>query len=752
MKKFKWRALGVRQRTMLSFFLVAMIPICCVLVFFYHYNVEELRKDVEQINISRVEQIRSGFEGEIMSHYQLAQVLSDDATFLPRLRRGNVGDLFEALASFREYLNYRSTQSDAAVYIIARDQVLHRTGFSSGDAFFQNILGVDRETADFVRASVLNIPETSSTSVLPVVKNGGEQALLFLYPLPAYSKPGITLMVTLPLNEVKGFFEPLLGAQEGAAFLLNDYGRVIFALNDFKGMNDAVEQTRLDPGRNVIQTWVNGEDYSLVYSVSEKTGLTYGAVIAEDTYHMRVIQQVTLIWQFAVVALVLCVVAILFLTMANYRPVKHLLEMSGERRDESSDEYEQIRSNILDTQKRVERLTEDMEAQRPYVLERLLEYMLSPHIGRGQAEQLFEAMNLKFDHEGFFAMSVRALLDDKEASENSAFKAAVIEAAETMADAVSRCYCIERMDDNKLTIIVNCQMDMDRHAYVSRFREAVLHLRHQMFVIGVGSLAPGYGEIKNSLYEANVLAENVSNRAVSFSEDLETLPGNFSQLYPVRDMMLLIQQLKQGDDQNARESFEKILESIRKYSGSLLIFRHVTSYIVGALAETARQVKQDALEERIQGMLSAVELEEFRKEGERLIEEICAFVAEDKPRASSRLQHEMIAYIDANCTQPELSLESIAEAFGLSPYYVSRFFREQNHINLKDYIADLRIERAKELLTRTDVSVGDVVSQVGYQSASSFIRKFKMVTGMTPGQYRETYQGGSNQGFPPNQA
>lgn len=112
----------------------------------------------------------------------------------------------------------------------------------------------------------------------------------------------------------------------------------------------------------------------------------------------------------------------------------------------------------------------------------------------------------------------------------------------------------------------------------------------------------------------------------------------------------------------------------------------------------------------------------------------------------------MIDYIDQNCTRPELSLESIAEAFGLSPYYVSRFFREQNHINLKDYIANLRIERAKELLTQTDTPVGDVVSEVGYQSASSFIRKFKAVTGMTPGQYREAHQQGSPHGFPPNQA
>ena len=751
MKKVKRRALGVRQKTMLSFFLVALIPICCVLVFFYHFNVEELRRDVEQLNISRVNQIKGSFETEIMNHYRLGQVLSNDATFLPKLRRGKQADLFEVMATFREYLLYRSAESDASVYVVSRDQVLHRTGFSSGDAFFRNILGVDEEVADFVRASALNIPETSSTSVIPVTRRNGEQTLLFLYPLPAYSKPGIVLMVALSRQQINGFFEPLLGSQEGAAFLLNDYGRIIFSFNGFEGMNEKVEQVGLDPFSHVMQTEMNGEAYSLVYSVSQKTGLTYGAVIAQNTYHMRVIRQVTLLWQLAVVALILCLVAILFLTMANYRPVKNLLEMSGAKSDDAADEYEQIRSNILDTQKRVERLTEDMEAQRPYVLERLLEYMLSPHIGPEQSKQLLEGMNLRFDYEAFFAMSVRALLEGQEASENSAFRAAVIEVAESMADSDSRCYCIERLDDSKLAIIVNCRSDMDRHAYVSRFREAVVKAHRAMFVVGVGSLSVGYGEIKNSLYEANVLAENVSNRAVSFSEDIEKLPGNFSQLYPVRDMMLLIQQLRQGDEPNARESFGHLVESIRKYSGSVLIFRHVSAYIVGALNENARQINREAFEEQVRRLLAATEIEEFQREGERLIHDICAFIAEDKPRASSRLQHEMLESINEHCPHPELSLESIAEAFGLSPYYVSRFFREQNHINLKDYIADLRIERAKELLIQTDMAVGDVVSAVGYQSASSFIRKFKAVTGMTPGQYREGHQEGESQDAPPNQ-
>ena len=59
-------------------------------------------------------------------------------------------------------------------------------------------------------------------------------------------------------------------------------------------------------------------------------------------------------------------------------------------------------------------------------------------------------------------------------------------------------------------------------------------------------------------------------------------------------------------------------------------------------------------------------------------------------------------------------------------------------INLSEFIDDSRIRRAKELLLNNELMVREVALQVGYESAHSFTRLFKKLTGMTPQEYRES--------------
>ena len=54
-------------------------------------------------------------------------------------------------------------------------------------------------------------------------------------------------------------------------------------------------------------------------------------------------------------------------------------------------------------------------------------------------------------------------------------------------------------------------------------------------------------------------------------------------------------------------------------------------------------------------------------------------------------------------------------------------------------MTDLRIETAKRLLTTTALSINEIAMEVGYYNANSFIRRFKQVTDLTPGRYRQQY-------------
>ena len=85
----------------------------------------------------------------------------------------------------------------------------------------------------------------------------------------------------------------------------------------------------------------------------------------------------------------------------------------------------------------------------------------------------------------------------------------------------------------------------------------------------------------------------------------------------------------------------------------------------------------------------------------------------------------------------ELALEEIAAAAYLSEYHFARLFKQITRVTPHVYLANLRLERARKLLTETALPISEVASMVGYQSQSHFSKMFKSVAGITPRAYRE---------------
>ena len=87
----------------------------------------------------------------------------------------------------------------------------------------------------------------------------------------------------------------------------------------------------------------------------------------------------------------------------------------------------------------------------------------------------------------------------------------------------------------------------------------------------------------------------------------------------------------------------------------------------------------------------------------------------------------------------DLSLVKLAEQVYLNPSYLSRLYKEVTGSNLSDFIDDARVKKAKELLEKGNVKIYEVAKAVGYETASSFTRFFRRMTGYSPQEYRETF-------------
>jgi len=92
-------------------------------------------------------------------------------------------------------------------------------------------------------------------------------------------------------------------------------------------------------------------------------------------------------------------------------------------------------------------------------------------------------------------------------------------------------------------------------------------------------------------------------------------------------------------------------------------------------------------------------------------------------------------YIDENFRE-DISRSDIAAMTYVTPNYLSKLFKNNMNMNLREYINKLRIEEAKRLLLSTALPVSEIASQVGYYNISYFSTVFHKLVGVSPYDWR----------------
>jgi AraC-like DNA-binding protein/cupin superfamily acireductone dioxygenase involved in methionine salvage len=116
--------------------------------------------------------------------------------------------------------------------------------------------------------------------------------------------------------------------------------------------------------------------------------------------------------------------------------------------------------------------------------------------------------------------------------------------------------------------------------------------------------------------------------------------------------------------------------------------------------------------------------------------------AHTRPAGNGQMNHmhgkicEIIKYINIRYMK-KITLESIADNFYISPYYLSRIFRKETGFTFVEYLNSLRIREAQQLLKESQLNVSEIAEKVGYESQTHFGRVFKKITGMSPLQFRK---------------
>lgn len=141
----------------------------------------------------------------------------------------------------------------------------------------------------------------------------------------------------------------------------------------------------------------------------------------------------------------------------------------------------------------------------------------------------------------------------------------------------------------------------------------------------------------------------------------------------------------------------------------------------------------------IQSMVECATITELRSINHAMYEDFIMRVHKHRtnPKVSMQIRR-CRDYIESHAEQP-LTLEILSKFVGYSEYHLSRKFKEEMGVSIRDYIKYAKMERAKQLLITTNNSVAKIASDLQFCSSSHFSDVFQRVIGKKPQEYRREH-------------
>ena len=110
-------------------------------------------------------------------------------------------------------------------------------------------------------------------------------------------------------------------------------------------------------------------------------------------------------------------------------------------------------------------------------------------------------------------------------------------------------------------------------------------------------------------------------------------------------------------------------------------------------------------------------------------------IPDNRQKKSNEIIEKADRFMEAHFSS-EVTLEAIAKACALSPFYFSHFYKQETGRNFSQKLTQIRLHKAKELLALFDMPIKDVSAAAGYVDPNYFSKIFKKITGFTPSEYK----------------
>lgn len=269
-------------------------------------------------------------------------------------------------------------------------------------------------------------------------------------------------------------------------------------------------------------------------------------------------------------------------------------------------------------------------------------------------------------------------------------------------------------------------------------KKAVCHLlreiTHKSYILIEGNDC----ETKNDLQKSLSLGLSFRNRYAFFNETRiveEKEAERHITKQQVKNNTIHVEKiLKAVYEGNYDKAVTLLRHAIEDAGHNAVSIRNFALEVVISISNIIPTISRTTLSTIIDELLTSRTITELRTRLESAIENGILHAHGNK-----KIQHSVVTdvlnYLKTGY-QENLSLKMLGQKFYINPIYLGQLFQKEVGVPFSEYLNDLRISKAKELLRNTHEKAGRIGKKVGYSDATYFYKQFKKYCGVTPNEYR----------------
>ncbi len=767
MKRSKYKHYTLPVRYFLPSVLI-LLGSLLVGIFAYQKTSVVVEGEAMKNNLAVLNQTRSILDQRFSEIEMIAQQLANDTKVVSfqYMRNPYAGtNPYKLLLTEKNLLDYRLTNHFLIDYFLVFKEsgmVISPSKVYDLNQFYQIQFQYEDMSADQWTKSILN--QFHSRTYLPAQKATYEKKnhsiVSYVQSFGNRSLFGGAVVVMIDNEQIQGLLRELDIEQGGFAYIADEEGKIIsYVASD---PNYAPMHMLDAEAGSYSEIDMNGEKMLLTQTKSTYNGWTYVSAQPLQVVLQKVNYLKYLTWLIFIAALIFGLLVAGFFAYRHSRPwhrlmgvltVPHAAELEAPLPKNPMDV---IQHSVMRLIHNNEVLQGKLEEQLPLLKNAFFDRLLKGQFhAKRDIDVTMSHLGIEWDHRYSVVAILHINTYSGDYSEDVLMELDIKKLAihELIHKAYTRNVFTQDIDVNKIALLMNIDADSDEQCR-EQLRSQFIDLHHQLSSnfhirawIAIGGVAEEIVDISRSYEEAGLVANyggwseekpvifqheiSMQLETYYFPTDVETRLLNLVKSGNVSETRKLLEQIEaKNEERQLSAAMKKML--VYELSASLLKCCDMLGMEKGGLASemefALKHMEQmSAPEESLQALA-----ETFCKVTEK--------VDLRKKSHNDELKEEMLAYIIDNYMRSDLSLSMLSSVFQTSETYVSYFFKEQTGENFSDYLEQVRMTKAKSLLSSSELSINEIARWVGYYSLNTFSRAFKRANGMSATEYRKINQ------------